>query len=169
MLQLLLVRHGLAEDRAAFAETGQSDDLRPLTKAGRKRTERVARGLVRVVPAVDRLGSSPLIRAAETAAILARAWSEIPVLTLPALAPGGDPEQVLAWLRSGAHGASVAAVGHEPDLGVLLAYLVTGRKRPIHEFKKTGAALIEFPGEVAKGAARIVWVAAPRMVVKKRG
>lgn len=164
MLQLLLVRHGLAEDRSAFAATGQADELRPLTKAGRRRTEQVARGLVRLVPAVDRLVSSPLIRAAETAAILARAWSEIPVATLPAFAPGGAPEEVLAWLRSGHHGTSVAAVGHEPDLGVLLGYLCTGRKRSLHEFKKTGAALVEFPGEVAKGAARIVWVAAPRIL-----
>lgn len=151
-----------------FATTGQADELRPLTKEGRRRTERVARGLVEVVPAVDRLVSSPLIRAAETAAILARAWSEIPVLTLPALAPGGDPNEVVAWLQSGGHGASVAAVGHEPDLGELLALLVTGRKRPIHSFKKAGAALLEFPGEVAKGAARIAWAMPPRMLRERK-
>lgn len=163
---MLLVRHAPAEDRSAWASTGQADEVRPLTKAGRRRAERVARGLVRRVPGVDRLVSSPFLRAAETAAILARAWSELPVATLPALAPGGDPDAFLTWLCSGRHGTSVAAVGHEPDLGALLAFLVTGRTTPIHQFKKAGAALIEFPGEVAAGAGRVVWLVPPRMLVK---
>lgn len=166
MIQLLLVRHGPAEDRALWATTGQGDEFRPLTKAGKRRTERVARGLANWLPAVDRLVSSPYLRAAETAAILARAWSELPVATHPALAPDGDPDAFLDWLRSGRHGTSIAAVGHEPDLGALLAYLLTGRPDSFHSFKKAGAALVEFPGEVAAGGARIVWVVPPRMVGK---
>ena len=34
-MQLLLIRHGIAEDQAEFAKTKQDDSLRPLTKEGR--------------------------------------------------------------------------------------------------------------------------------------
>src|SRR5882724_2462532 len=66
-VRLLVVRHAIAEDPAVFAATGRSDAERPLTEKGRRRMRRVARGLKKLVPAIDGLATSPLVRAVETA------------------------------------------------------------------------------------------------------
>ena len=56
-----------------FSRTGKPDALRPLTRAGRKKMRRAARGLARLVPHLDALATSPLTRAVETGEIVARA------------------------------------------------------------------------------------------------
>src|SRR4051812_39404978 len=66
-MDLLIVRHGIAEDKETFGESGQSDDLRALTPKGRKKMARVARGLRAVEPSVALFASSPLVRARQTA------------------------------------------------------------------------------------------------------
>ena len=64
-LQLLLVRHGIAEDRSE----GRRDGLRALTPAGRRRTTEVLERVVALGLVADRLVSSPLVRARQTAEI----------------------------------------------------------------------------------------------------
>jgi len=66
-MQLLLIRHAIAEDRFEFARTGQSDYYRPLTERGRARMARGATGLRTLVPDIDVLATSPLTRAVQTA------------------------------------------------------------------------------------------------------
>src|SRR3954468_3537196 len=99
-MQLVIIRHGLAGDREAFAATGQDDALRPLTAEGRRKMKRNAKGLRRVVAAIDVLGASPLVRAAQTASIVASAYGGLEVTTVPALAPGTSPRSFLARLRT---------------------------------------------------------------------
>jgi phosphohistidine phosphatase SixA len=51
-------------------------------------------------------------------------------------------------------GARIALVGHEPDLSVLLATCLLGSgAQAFTKMKKGGVARIDFPGEVAAGAA----------------
>ena len=38
-MQLLLIRHAIAEEQEDFAKTGKDDRLRPLTDEGRKKLE----------------------------------------------------------------------------------------------------------------------------------
>ena len=73
-MYLLVIRHAAAMEKEQFARTGRSDDERPLTPAGKKEMARVARGLRRLVPKLDALAPSPLVRARDTAAIVARAY-----------------------------------------------------------------------------------------------
>lgn len=73
-MKLLVVRHGAAMDQEEFARTGQSDDLRPLTSDGEKEMRRVAAGLRAEIGALDVLASSPLVRARQTADIVAAAF-----------------------------------------------------------------------------------------------
>ena len=62
-MDLLVIRHAIAEDREVFAGTGKDDSLRPLTDRGRERMQEGARGLVRLVDRLDVLATSPLTRA----------------------------------------------------------------------------------------------------------
>jgi phosphohistidine phosphatase len=104
--ELLLWRHGIAEDR----QPDRPDQERALTAEGRQRTAAVAAELCRLQLHCDRLLSSPLRRALQTAEIGVAAG----------LAPGGDPTPLLQagpWRRLG-------LVGHEPDLGELASSLL---------------------------------------------
>ncbi|HEX7242015.1 MAG TPA: histidine phosphatase family protein, partial [Longimicrobiaceae bacterium] len=98
-MQLLVVRHAIAEDREEFARTGADDSLRPLTPEGRRRMRRAARGLRRLVPRLGLLASSPLTRAAQTAQILAEAYGGTETATFPELEPGSHPAALVDRLR----------------------------------------------------------------------
>jgi len=65
-MDLLIVRHAIAEERDAFSETGKDDAERPLTPGGRRKFKRGARGLRRIAPSIDVLATSALVRAVET-------------------------------------------------------------------------------------------------------
>ena len=161
-MQVLIVRHAIAEDRIAFAKTGRDDNERPLTEAGRTRMERAAVGLRTAVPELSVIASSPLTRALETAAILGGVFGGTRVEEIPALSPGGAPDDVVRWLRDRADLACVALVGHEPDLSELAAYLLLDDATPFVQFKKGGACLMEFVGPVAAGHATLRWLLQPK-------
>ncbi len=118
---------------------------------------RAARGLRKLVPAVDLLASSPYTRCRQTADIVGGLYHGLDPAPLPALAPGGAPRTVLQWLRVQAADATIVLVGHEPDLGRLTGYLLTGNASAFAHYKKGAAALLEFSGEVDSGAAALAW------------
>ncbi len=157
-MELLLVRHGKAEERERWL---QDDALRPLTDKGRKQLRAVARGLRRLVPDIDLFACSPLLRAMATAEVVAECYDR-EVQLQPLLAPGGDPAGVLRWLRGQDEPGVVALFGHEPDMGLLASWALAGSRRGFMPLKKGGACLLSFPGGVKAGGAELVWAAGPR-------
>jgi phosphohistidine phosphatase len=162
-MQILIIRHAIAEDRDVFARTQQDDDLRPLTAKGRQRMQRGAHGLARLT-GVDLLGHSPLTRAVQTAGILGEVFSGCQTLEIPELSPGRGPETVASWLGFVSRQARVALVGHEPDLGELIAWLTTGVPRPFIKLKKGGAVMLECPERPDPGSATLHWVLTPQQL-----
>jgi phosphohistidine phosphatase len=158
-VRLLLIRHAIAAPRG---RPGVEDDDRPLTSRGRKRFRAAARGLARIVDRPDALFTSPLPRAAETAAIAADAFGKLEPRPERALARGG-PEAILALLRRQPRESTVAIVGHEPTLSQVLARLLGSARSERFAFKKGGAALIDVPGE-GRSAGRLVWFLKPRIL-----
>lgn len=77
-MKLVLLRHEIAAPREPGAAV-ETDAKRPLTDEGRKRARRAARGLHRLLGGIDRLASSPLRRARETAEALASSL-ELPIV-----------------------------------------------------------------------------------------
>src|SRR5689334_20404045 len=121
-MRLLLIRHAIAMPHGT---PGTSDEARPLTREGEKRFKRAARGLAAVCKRPDLLLTSPLPRAAQTAAIAAAAWGRVKPQDAPPLA-NGDFDGLAALLEDVAADATVAAVGHEPHLSALLSRLIGG-------------------------------------------
>jgi phosphohistidine phosphatase len=160
-MKLLLVRHAIAEDREEFENTGEPDEKRPLTTAGRKKMKRAAAGLRELVPRVDVLATSPLTRAQQTAEVLAKTYVEAAPTVVEALDPMQPYELFLEWLRRLDDVDTVVAVGHEPHLSGLAAWLMTGNEKPFLEFKKGGTALLEFDGVIDRGAAQLRWLLTP--------
>lgn len=169
-MDLLLVRHGRAEERAAFALKSGDDSERPLTEEGLERMRKGVKGLRQVLPQLDVLASSPLLRARQTAAVLADAYG-VPVRSVDALAPGQSPARLLPWLKERGRHQVVAVVGHEPDLGLLAGWLLTGGEHSFLPLKKGAVCLLHFPAAVAAGTAELQWVLTSsqlRMIARAR-
>ena len=156
-MQLLVIRHAKAEDALDFARSGQSEVLRPLTESGRKKMQRAAAGLLSEVEFIDVLAASPLLRARQTADIVAEAYVGRTVMELDALAPGGDPDELLEWLRGHSDVSVVAIVGHEPSLGEFIGRLLCGREKSVIALKKGAVCLLDLDPDVTPGKARLVW------------
>ncbi len=161
-MRLYLVRHAIAAQRDL--RRWPDDRQRPLTTAGAQRFKRGAKQLVALMQAggtVARLITSPLDRAMQTAALLHRAGLPIPVEE-SVLAPGRTATRVLAVLR--AHAVeSIVVVGHEPDLGRLLAVCIAGPDAKLAvRFRKGGAACLAFPAAPRVGEATLEWLLPPK-------
>jgi phosphohistidine phosphatase len=167
-MKLLIIRHAIAEDREEFARTGKDDRLRPLTDEGRKKMKQGARGLKRVAPEIDLLATSPLTRAAQTGAVLDSVYGGLSEVEITELCPEASPVEFLSWLRKQT-AEQVAVVGHEPSISLILSWLLTGTEKRIFSFRKGGACLLEFPGEVGAGTASLLWALTPAQLRELAG
>ena len=162
-MKLLIIRHAIAEDREEFAKSGQPDEQRPLTRAGRRRMKEIAKGLRRAVRSIDHLATSPLVRAAQTAEIVSDTWGIGGAEVIPALAPEASPEALAEWCAAHTGKDVVAVVGHEPHLSSVATWLLTGQGDSRIELKKGGACLIDLGGEARAGAGTLLWLLPPRL------
>ena len=127
---------------------------------------RVATGLRRVLKSVDVLGSSPLVRAQQTAAIVAEEYGGMEVATVPSMAPESAPDDFAIWLGRQRIAEVVGVVGHDPHLCMLATWLLTGKTDPQISFEKGGACLLEVRGAPRASCATLVWALTPAMLVR---
>jgi phosphohistidine phosphatase len=159
-LELYLVRHGIAAERG---DEYPDDSKRPLTSEGIAKLRKEARGLLSLGVEFEQILTSPLVRARQTADVLAEATKSKPSVTqVDALAPAGSTAEAIQEIARLSKKASVAVVGHEPNMGELAARLI-GSKTPL-EFKKGGVARIDFEVLPPKGAGHLRWFITPRML-----
>ncbi len=119
-MQLYVVRHGIAVEGAGR----MPDSSRPLTDKGRRRFQKTARAFGKLGGRIDLILSSPLVRAVQTAEILAGATDHREVGILEELDPRVEIAELRSALASRAGKAkTIAIVGHEPQLSSLLAAL----------------------------------------------
>ena len=154
MTTLFLVRHGIAEDGL-----GIDDGARQLTDDGRRRMGKVARGLKELGVQPQVFLASPLVRAQQTAAILAAILApRLAVETCAPLAIGGDLDEVLAELGAYRGMGEVMLVGHQPSLGELASLLLTGEPYRVPlPFKKGAVAAIEVGALPPRAPGELLW------------
>lgn len=135
-MELYLVRH-------AEAAPGDPDELRPLTPNGRAQARSLGERLRRTGVHADVVLTSPLLRARETGALIAREL-DADVEVAEALAPGATPESVTKVVREALDDSgTVVAVGHQPDCSRIAAAL-TGEPGP--PFPPAGSLAIRLGG-----------------------
>lgn len=163
-MEVVLVRHAIAAERDPA--TWPDDRDRPLTEQGEERMRAAARGLGRILPEVDAMFASRLVRAWRTAEILHEevGWPEPE--EWPQLEPERSPAQAVLSLVPHQDAARIALVGHEPNLSEIASYLLTGSgHRGVDlEMKKGGVACLGVDGEPGPGSAWLRWVATPRIL-----
>ncbi len=125
-LVVTVVRHAEA---ANISSGMNSDSERPLTARGM--TDALAIG--RMIALLDHpptlVMTSPLLRAVQTGSAIAGGIERSIVSSVnPALTPGFEPlaflEELIELRRSGVK--SLLAVGHQPDLGEFITYVIAG-------------------------------------------
>lgn len=154
---IVLLRHGIAEDQVP----GKRDEERALTPEGHARMKQIARGIESILPKVQAIYSSPLLRTVQTSLWVAKAYrSRVNVTTKDALAPDAKTRDFLAFVNAIEERRAIV-VGHEPTLSAWLQVL-TGSTVPM-ELKKGGCYGVRlFPD----GRAVLEWLLPPRILRK---
>lgn len=161
-MQLYIMRHAIAALREKW--NGPDGD-RPLTRTGRARMRRAARGLRRLGIRFDVIMASPLVRAIQTAEIVAQEFRHrSPVEICPALAPGLHPDSLFNFINAFPDAKRVLLVGHEPDLGNLVLHLLGGAHADRVPLRKGGVVRIDLPETPPAAPGTLVWALTPRIL-----
>lgn len=162
--RLFLIRH-------ADAAEGRDDAVRPLSHKGEETVRRVAFALRASGEfKADRIWHSPLLRARQTARLLAEGVA-LDLASLEAvrgMLPSDDPRWLAAAVDKGRK--RLALVGHEPHLGLLAGLLVFGEAIPEAFKLRKGAVLCldreDAPAKDRRGVQRwrVRWLLDPELL-----
>jgi len=161
-LRLYFLRHGRA-DREAFA--GDDDALRPLVDEGRRRTLVTADLLARFDARIDAVITSPLVRARQTADIVADRLGLREVLHEDGRLGLGFDLPTLAAMLAGlpADRRCILLVGHEPGLSQVIGEITGGAV----VIRKGALARVDLtPGRKPRG--ELVWLLQPGIMLSCR-
>jgi phosphohistidine phosphatase len=164
MVELYLVRHGIAAEREEYDE----DALRPLTGEGKRKTKKVAQQLFDLGLRFDLILTSPLVRARQTADILKAIGLSSQLEESTDLTPEGDINSWLKWLEEWQNkgGSKLALVGHEPNLGEWTEILVWGEAKGNLLVKKAGVIGIQLPESgCAIAHSLLFWLTPPKFLL----
>lgn len=153
-MQVLFVRHGEAVDVHRVV----ADRDRWLTESGRRTMAEVGAALTRLELRYSRIYTSPLVRAVQTAEILAATQPDFqaPVEVHPELSnERGTTAEALAPLDQAREDELIVMVSHMPKIGVLTGHL--GELGSSPSFRTGSACLVELEA----GHGRLRWMLDP--------
>ena len=153
---LYVMRHG----EAVEANEDLTDEWRYLTENGIKSAMNVSSNLAKHGRKPRLIISSPLVRAVQTAQIAAAYACRRNVLIVSGLLQSnGDPGDLQDFLRSHGEAKRIMLVGHEPQLGLLIAGLL---QKEVHfPLKKGSCVALELDNKVPDKPARFIWYLVP--------
>jgi len=160
-MQVLLVRHAEAVD----SRSAPSDFDRWLTAAGRRTMTRAGEALSSSGMQYTQIYTSPLVRAVQTAEILAASAPAFdgPLEVHRALSTEeGTTAQALSPLEHAANDALIVMVTHMPKVGVLAAHL--GGLVSAPAFRTGSACLLS----IDDGKGRVEWMLDPSSLERRR-
>jgi phosphohistidine phosphatase len=156
-IELYLLRHADAGDPEAWT---RPDAERPLSAKGRRQAERLGRHLAAVEFAPDAILTSPKVRAAETAGLVAEALGR-PVEEDERLAGPLGIDTLEAILTDAGSARRIVLVGHDPDFSEVLTDLVGA---PGLSMRKGALARIDLDGSVEPGGGVLRWLLPPDLL-----
>ncbi|MBL8824691.1 MAG: phosphohistidine phosphatase SixA [Planctomycetia bacterium] len=158
-MQLYILRHADALDMDG--ETITCDEERPLSEKGREQVKLLAKTLSQRDIRLDLVLTSPLKRCRESAELLmeqlGRTTAEVNDLDL--LAPGGSTKKLMKYLRT-LEIENVLLVGHNPEVGDHIAYLI-GDKDARIKMSKGALACVDCKSSPRKAEGELVLLVSP--------
>ena len=157
MIELHFLRHADAGDPMAWK---RPDEERPLSDKGEKQADRLGRFLAGIGFAPDAIITSPKVRAAQTAEIVARHLGAA-VTTDDRLAGALDAAALEALLRDAGDPSRPVVVGHDPDFSDLLAELCGASSLPM---RKGALARVDIEHPLRPGTGTLRWLVPPDLL-----
>lgn len=153
------MRHGIP-----VSGPGVSDRERPLSPEGIAETQRAGEGLAAIGVHFDRIFTSPLVRAVQTAELVARSQpAPVALEEMEELAGGVVPEVLFRALGPVPSETSILLVGHEPDMSTLAAALIGAPAEHPIPFGRGSVARIDVDGPPLARPGRFVWLLTARL------
>ena len=160
-MNLFFLRHGIAAelDTAGLA----TDAARPLTPKGRRELRHTIRAWQAMELRCEVILSSPLVRARQTAELVAAGLEAEKGLTLAEeLKPGGSAQKLVQKIAALTPAPkNILLVGHEPDLSRQISLFVTGDADGGFALKKGGLARLKTEHLQAGKCATLAWLLTP--------
>jgi len=161
-IDLFILRHGEAGNRMTVVE---KDSERPLTPEGRAEMQKIARSLKAIGLQTDRIYTSPLRRARETAEIAAKIL-EIPTLEeWDELKPDGSKTGLYRKLARLGQNSRPILVGHEPYLTSMIGEIMGTTSAKI-VLKKGGVAKVRITSFTPRISGELRWLLTPKIIAK---
>ena len=159
-MEIFILRHGIAVDRGTPGFKKDAD--RPLTKDGEEKTHQVAEAMLAMELKFDLILSSPYVRAAQTANIVAGELDEEVTFT-DFLLPDANPLELIREIND-TKPQCVLLVGHEPDLSRMISLLVSGGSEAAIELKKGGLCKLTTEKLTFGQCATLHWLLTPKQL-----
>ncbi|TMI28241.1 phosphohistidine phosphatase SixA [Candidatus Bathyarchaeota archaeon] len=161
-IDLFILRHGEAGNRMTVVE---KDSERPLTPEGRTEMEKIAKSLKAIGLQTDRIYTSPLRRARETAEIAAKIL-QIPTLgEWDELKPDGSKTGLYRKLSRLGQNSRPILVGHEPYLTSMIGEIMGTTSAKI-VLKKGGVAKVRITSFTPRVSGELRWLLTPKIIAK---
>lgn len=152
-MELFLIRHAHAVDG-----DGMRDDDRPLSRDGRRQALDVGGALARQKVRFARIVTSPLVRAVETASLVAVQLGFDGGLEVhDAMRPDGSWKHLLREVLQERGDEPLALVGHEPTIGHYLSKLLQQKGLSMSK-----GAVVRLDWRDGETPASVVWTLSPK-------
>ena len=164
MTEIYIIRHGPA---GKSLDDSDLDESRPLTDKGKDKMKEVARGLKKLGVTFDKVYTSPLTRAEETAELLKKCCIDAKSIeTTDLLKPGSKYDDLINFINSLKGTEKIALVGHEPFLSEFASYCLSKSKWSFINFKKGGALMLLSDGDLRPGKCKLAWLMEPEQMIE---
>ena len=165
MLELYIIRHGLAGKRS---EDLTLDDERALTKKGKEQMRDIAKVLKKLEINFDKVLTSPLLRAMETAEIVNKYCGNTNKVTITnLLSPEASFNNLIKYLNK-FKDEKVAIVGHDPFLSSFASYCLSKSKNSFINLKKGGVLMLEIDQIIKPGKSTLSWSIEPKHILQEK-
>jgi phosphohistidine phosphatase len=164
--ELLLARHGDAVDIGGRIST---DAERPLSKRGEEEAAAIGVALAKLDLCPKVILSSPLTRARQTSEWVLKALKEsqcVPdLIECPELEAGASPPMFFKALQRVSRERRILIVGHQPDMGRFISFLVSGGSMELQLAVKTGSvAVVEIEEIPLRSPGRLLALMPPKVL-----
>ncbi len=161
-MNIFFLRHGEAGKRVAVP----SKDLdRSLTESGKTEIAKIARSIKRLDVELDKIVTSPLPRARETAEIVTKFQKKSGKVELwDELRPEGNRTELFQRLAKLRQDSELLIVGHEPYLSTAIGDLISGNSSARIVLKKGGLARVDMTSFHPKPSGELRWLLSPKLL-----
>ncbi|MEI6215375.1 MAG: histidine phosphatase family protein [Desulfuromonadales bacterium] len=154
---LYVVRHAEAVEESDALQ----DEWRYLTEKGRSSARKMSSLVAMTGPKPRLTITSPLARAVQTAEIFAeKACRRNVIVASPLLLPDADVADLASYLKGCTDAKRVMLVGHEPQLGLLVAHLLA-RENSTTPLKKGACVALKYDRQNDEKPASFLWYLVP--------